>query len=54
MGGNEADSLMEISHISPWDFALGLTSIVPKAVSQYIPRSQQIPNPLSPSLAMNS
>lgn len=48
MVGNEADSLMEISHISPWDFVLGMTDIVSRAMSQYIPLSQQLPNPLSP------
>lgn len=54
MGGNEADSLMEISHTSPWDFALGMIGIVSKAMSQYIPYSQRLPNLLSPSLAMKS
>lgn len=52
MGGNEAQLLMEISPISPWDLALGMTGIV--SMSQYIPASQQLPNPLSPSLAMRS
>lgn len=54
MGGNEADLLMEISHISPRDFALEMMGIVSKAVNQYIPHSQWLPNPLSPSLAMKS
>lgn len=54
MGGNEADLLMEISHISPQDFALEMMGIVSKAVNQYIPHSQWLPNPLSPSLAMKS
>lgn len=48
MVGNEADSLMEISHISPWDFVLRMTDIVSRAMSQYIAHSQQLPNPLSP------
>lgn len=54
MGGNEAQLLMEISPIFLWDLALGMTGIVSKAMSQYIPASQQLPNPLSPSLAMRS
>lgn len=54
MGGNEADLLMEISHISPQDFALEMMGIVSKAMSQDIPQSQWLPNPLSPSLAMKS
>lgn len=47
MGGNEAEWLMEISDIPLWDLALGMTGIVSKAVSQSIPASQQLPNPLS-------